>query len=135
MARSYSVLQSHRLLVVGLTIGLVTVIFGVMIDLVLSGQRTSISLPTQQLIAPLNPQLDLRVVEQVEEYEFVSFDQAREGVRQARLEESADALVELAPVESVPDVTTDLDATIVPVNSPPAEATDSTGVVTPTEGN
>lgn len=84
MAKSYGGLQRNRLIVAGLTLGLVTVMFGVLLDIALSGQRTTIAAPTQRLIAPLNPQLDLTVLERIESYELVTFEQAREGVRQAR---------------------------------------------------
>lgn len=131
MARSYAILEHRRLLVVGLTIGLVTVLFGVMLDLILSGQRSTISLPTQKLIALLNPQLNLTVIEQVEGYELVTFEQAREAVRQARLESATPAVVELMPVVPVPEVSeagTDGEGIVLPTDStsPDGTTTDPT---------
>ncbi len=98
MARSYSGLLRNRLILVGLTLGLVTVIFGVLLDIFLSSQRTTIARPTQQLIAPLDPRLNLEVIERLEQYELVTFEQAREGVRQSRLEQGSGALVEVGSI-------------------------------------
>lgn len=148
MAKSYLQLQQSRLLIAGLTLGLLAVIFGVLLDLILTGQRTTIPLPTQKLIAPLNPQLDLVPLETVEGYEFVSFEQAREGVRQAREQSGGAAVVELLPVEPVPDTNpllpdesatptaTPPDTPAQPPSQPPEQTPDSpdTGVIVSPEG-
>lgn len=79
---SYSNLLHQRIILAGLTLGLVAVVTGVMIDILATSQRTTIPSSTRKLIEPLNPQLNLTVVEQLEEYELVTLQQAKTGTRQ-----------------------------------------------------
>lgn len=112
MAKTYSGLLRRRILVATLTLGLVAVVLGVLIDLIVTGQRSTIAAPTQKLIAPLNPQLDLEVLEQLEAYELVTFEQAREGVRAARALEGTESDL-LSPILNTPD-TPDSDQDTLP---------------------
>lgn len=109
MAKSYRALLRGRLLVAGLTLGLVVVMVGVIMDLLLTSRRTTIAKPTQKLIAPLNPQLDLSVIETLENYELVTFEDAREGVRVARQADgAAQSLIEVGEVANERDSFSDL---------------------------
>jgi hypothetical protein len=107
VAKTYRHLQMSRVIVAGLTLGLITVMFGVILDIALTGQRNTIATPTLKLIEPLNPQLDLSVVDRLERYEFVSFEQASEGVRTSRDQDAAQALIEVGLLEDEATDTTD----------------------------
>lgn len=84
MARktTYQGLLHQRTLVAGLTLGLVAVMIGVSVDLIFTGQRSTIPATTQRLIVPLDPQLDISVIEAVEGYQEVTVEEARQGVSQ-----------------------------------------------------
>lgn len=79
---SYSSLLKQRIILAGLTLGLVAVAIGVMIDIFATSKKTTIPPKVRQLIQPLNPQLNLTVIEKLEKYELVTLSQARQGARQ-----------------------------------------------------
>lgn len=81
---SYSSLLRQRLVIAGLTLGLVAVAIGVIVDIVAVSQRTTIPPEVQRLILPLNPQLDVSTVERLEATQQVTLPQARDFVRQAQ---------------------------------------------------
>lgn len=82
MARkvTYRSLLRQRAAVAGLTLGFVAVVIGVSLDLFFTGRRSTIPATTQRLIVPLNPQLNIGVIEAVESYELVTVEDARQGV-------------------------------------------------------
>jgi len=79
---SYSGLLRQRVVVAGLTLGLLTVMIGVMVDIYLANTQTKIPSSTRALTAPLDPQLDIETVQRIESYEAVSVAGARAYVRQ-----------------------------------------------------
>lgn len=81
---SYGSLLRQRLVVAALTLGLVAVAIGVMVDIIAVSQRTTIPPEVQRLIVPLNPQLDITTVERLEATQQVTLPQAREFVREAQ---------------------------------------------------
>ena len=99
---SYTAILRQRLVVAGLTLGLITVMIGVGIDIYLKNTQSTIPGSTRALTQPLNPQLDVATVERLESYETVTTNGARVFVRQlldqqAQQEEQAvqEALQEL----------------------------------------
>lgn len=77
---SYGVLIRNRMVLAGLTLGLVTIMLGVFIELTLTSQRSTISPTVQKLIEPLNPLLDIETVERLEEYPLVTREAIREAI-------------------------------------------------------
>lgn len=88
---SYGTLLRQRLVIAALTLGLVAVFIGVIVDLIAVSQRTTIPPEVQRLIVPLNPQLDVSTVERLEATQLVTLPQAKEFVRQARLSATTSA--------------------------------------------
>jgi hypothetical protein len=131
VAKTYRHLQINRVIVAGLTLGLITVMFGVILDIALTGQRNTIATPTLKLIEPLNPQLDLSVVDRLERYEFVSFEQAREGVRTSRDQDAAQALIEVGLLEDEAANATTEDSLGGTLTEPTPEPLPTTPVSTP----
>jgi hypothetical protein len=81
---NYSHLLRQRVVLLGLTLGLITIFLGVMIELAVSSQKTKIPPAVQRLILPLNPQLDVKTVEKIESYPPVTLDVARSELSRTR---------------------------------------------------
>lgn len=84
MARShfsYRSLLRQRAVLAGLTLGFVVLIFWVFLELAIASQKTTVPGSVRRLVEPLNPELDLTVVEKLEQYENVTVEQARQGIR------------------------------------------------------
>ncbi len=79
---SYATILRQRLVVAGLTLGLIAVMIGVGIDIYISNNRTTIPSSTRALTEPLDPQLDVDTVLRLESYETVTVESARAFVRQ-----------------------------------------------------
>lgn len=82
---SYAALLRQREVLAALTLGLVTVMAGVGIELTLTSQRTTIDPAVQRLIEPLDPLLDLKTVERLEGYQNLTLETARAAVREQSL--------------------------------------------------
>lgn len=78
---SYQGILRQRIVVAALTLGLLTVIIGVSIELYASTQRTTLPSAIQRLIVPLDPLIDLDTIEALEEKQFVSLEEARQRVQ------------------------------------------------------
>jgi hypothetical protein len=78
---SYQALLRQRVVVAGLTLGLLTVMVGVGIELYVSTQRTTLPATTKGLIEPLDPLLDLKTVDALEQKKFVPLDEAKNRVQ------------------------------------------------------
>lgn len=78
---SYQALLRQRIVVAGLTLGLLTVMIGVGIELYISTQRTTLPETTRSLIVPLDPLLDLKTVDTLEQKRLVPLDEAKSRVQ------------------------------------------------------
>ncbi|MCD8484073.1 hypothetical protein LRY65_03380 [Candidatus Woesebacteria bacterium] len=96
---SYAGILRQRLVVAGLTLGLIAVMIGVGIDIYLSNTRTTIPSTTRALTEPLNPQLDVETVLTLESYETVTTEGARTYVREILLRQQQEAAAEEAAVQ------------------------------------
>lgn len=78
---SYQLLLRQRLVVAALTLGLLAIMIGVGIELYLSTQRTTLPPTTQKLLTPLDPLLDLKTIDALEQKRTVTIDQAKSRVQ------------------------------------------------------
>lgn len=117
----YAALLRDRTLVAALTLGLVVVMVGMGIELIVNSERSTIAAPTQKLIAPLDPQLDVKTVERLESYKSVGLDEAKRFLR------------ERLTVAATPLPTPTPEPTEVPLPSIPPEAVPQDGIVGPAQ--
>ncbi len=78
---SYGSLLRQRMVVAALTLGLITAMIGVGIDIYLANTRTTIPNTTRALTEPLDPQLNIETVVTLESYETVTVESAKIYVR------------------------------------------------------
>lgn len=76
---NYGALLRQRIVVAGLTLGLVTIMIGIFIELTVTSNKSTIDNSVQKLIEPLNPLLDLKTVDTLESYPLIT----REAIRSA----------------------------------------------------
>jgi hypothetical protein len=98
---SYVNLVQQKALLVALTLGLVAVLFWMGIDIIATSRRTKIPAAVQRLAAPLNPLLNLAIVQTLESYPLLTPEQVRSAVEQKRAGASPSALPALPSVAPV----------------------------------
>ncbi len=78
---SYGSILRQRLVMAGLTLGLVTIMLGLFIELAVTSKKSTIDNSVRQLIEPLNPLLDLETVTRLEGYRAITPEVIRAAVR------------------------------------------------------
>jgi hypothetical protein len=111
---SYGYLLRQRVVVAGLTLGLVTIMTGLFIELTLTSKKTTIDNSVQRLIEPLNPLLDLKTVEKLEAYPLVT----KEAIRSAIVPRDVNGVGEIVPNETSEAGATPAPVVAVPSPSP-----------------
>ncbi len=81
---SYASILRQRTVVAGLTLGLVTIMTGLSIELSVTANKSTISAAVQRLMEPLDPLLDLKTIERLESYQPVSLTTAKGFVQELR---------------------------------------------------
>lgn len=114
---NYRSLLRQREVVAGLTLALLAVMVGVGIELYVSTQRTTLPETTQRLIEPLDPLIDLKTIEALEDKQAVSLEQAK-----SRVETVINQGVPPATEESTPSAQTTEETAPVPIEGPTAES-------------
>lgn len=125
---SYRTLYQQRVVVAGLTLGLLAVIVGVSFELYLSTQRTTIPSTVSRLTTPLDPLIDVSVVEKLETYRLVTQPEARGRVQQSLEETPVAPLTEPAEGEALTPAeleTLATNPTPEPVVEAPAEGSEA----------
>lgn len=111
---SYGSLLRQRVVVAGLTLGLVTIMTGLFIELTLTSKKTTIDSSVQRLIEPLNPLLDLKTVEKLEAYPLVT----KEAIRSAIVPRNVNGVGEIVPNETPEAATSPAPGVVAPSASP-----------------
>ena len=111
---SYNSLYLRRVMVAGLTLGLVTIMVGLFIELTLTSKKSTIDNSVQKLIEPLNPLLDLKTVEKLENYPLVT----KEAIRSAIVPKNVNGVGEVVPNETTPAGATPAPVVAQPTPSP-----------------
>lgn len=112
---SYGSLLRQRVVVAGLTLGLVTIMTGLFIELTVTSKKSTIDSSVQKLIEPLNPLLDLKTVDTLESYPLVT----KEAIRSAIAPKDTGSVGQIVPNEDGAS------------GASPAPASAQTPVVTP----
>jgi hypothetical protein len=93
---SYGALLRQRIVVAGLTLGLVTIMIGLFIELTVTSKKSTIDSSVQRLIEPLNPLLDLKTVQTLERYPIVT----KEAIRSAITPKDVSGVGQIVPNET-----------------------------------
>lgn len=119
---SYTSILRQRTVVAALTLGLVTVMTGLFIELTLTAQRTTISASVKRLMEPLDPLLDMKTVERLESYQAVSLDTAKSFVQELlnRPPTEVETVAPQAPIRIGETVVASPSGQVVPGNQAPA---------------
>lgn len=117
---NYGALLRQRIVVAGLTLGLVTIMVGIFIELTVTSKKSTIDSSVQRLIQPLNPLLDLQTVETLEGYPLIT----REAIRTAITPKDVEGVGAIVPNE-------DGSTSEVSPSPEPGQAQTQTPVATP----
>lgn len=79
---SYQGLLQQRVVLVGLVLALVVVMLGIGVQLFSSQQRSQVDPELQKMARPLNPTLDIEILEKVDRYQQLNSTQLHQQIRE-----------------------------------------------------